>query len=105
MAKHMRKTKPEWTDNAVQEAVRSVKEKVLSVRRAAGAFNVPFSCRQKIIQGIKMNKCVKEVRLFFHVNRINSLWTDVRRADYSVAVTNNVKHKFSSRKQMAGKYI
>jgi hypothetical protein len=60
MAKHMRKTKSKWTDNAIQEAVRAVKEKVLSVRRTAGAFNVPFSCRQKIIQGIKMKKMFEE---------------------------------------------
>jgi transposase-like protein len=53
----MPKTKPKWTDNATQEAVRAVKEKILSVHRAARAINVLFSCLQKIIQGIKMNKC------------------------------------------------
>jgi hypothetical protein len=44
MAKHMPKTKPKWTDNAVQEAELAVKETILSFRQAAGAFSVPFSC-------------------------------------------------------------
>jgi hypothetical protein len=54
MAKRMQKTRPKWTDNAIQEAVRVVKENILSVRLAAGAFNVPFSCLLKIIEGIKI---------------------------------------------------
>jgi hypothetical protein len=60
MAKNMQKTKPKWSDNAIQEAARAFKEKILSVRRAAGACNVPFCCLQKIIQGIKMNKRLKK---------------------------------------------
>jgi hypothetical protein len=35
-------------------------EKILSFRRAAGVFNVPFCCLHKIIQGIKINKCLKK---------------------------------------------
>jgi hypothetical protein len=36
MAKHMQKTKPKWTNNAMQEAVRAFEEE-MSVRRAAPA--------------------------------------------------------------------
>lgn len=53
---------PKRTDNAIQEVLRAVKEKNLSIPRAAGAFSVAFSCLQNIIQEIKTKKYLKKRR-------------------------------------------
>jgi hypothetical protein len=101
MGYFMRKTKPKWKDNAIQEAIRALKQS-LSIRRAAGAISVLMSCLLRKIQGSKMNKCLnkrggetvfsceREKQL---VDRIvilskcgfSTISTDVRRAVYSFA--------------------
>jgi hypothetical protein len=60
MCKYVWKTRSKWADDPMQEAVRAIKEKSVSIRQVVEAFGVPVSWLQRRFRDIRRNKCLEK---------------------------------------------
>ncbi|XP_023233357.1 uncharacterized protein LOC111633062 [Centruroides sculpturatus] len=111
-------TRGRWSKEAMAEAVKSVKEGKLSLRRSAELYNVPISSLQRRTsapEGMEIGSTGRKTVLppdveaalterLVHLSKRGFRLTPkmIRQYTYKFVVDHNFRHSFNEKKQMAG---
>lgn len=112
-------TRSSWSEENMKRALRAVNEKVVSIRKAAKMFDVPYGTLQDRIKGRFSPKKYKlgrksvftakqEAEFASHIISLSKVFygltaKSVRELAYQFAETNGLKHNFNKDKKICGK--
>jgi len=109
--------KGNWSSELLMEAMSCVKNKIMSIRKAALHYNIPYSTLQERLKTDNIRPAILgrpsiftpdvESEMSKHLLNLSNLFyglspIQLRSAAYEYAKKSNIKHPFNVQKQLAG---